>query len=133
MSDGPRIILLAHDVHKAKLIEWARSRLQSLQQCRVFATKGSAGPLRKEVGLEVEAVLGGAAGGDLQLAAMVIEKRIDAVVLLANANPANPHDLDVLQRACILSNVPIAVNTAGADLLFGPDGRFVGKRASARL
>ena len=60
-----------------------------------------------------------ALGGDMQLAALASEDKIDIMVFLWDPMSAQPHDVDVkaLLRITVLYNVPTACNRATADFL----------------
>lgn len=68
--------------------------------------------LRERTGLEVEALLSGPLGGDLQIGARVAEGKVQAVFFFQDPLTAQPHEPDVraLLRVCNVHNVPIAVN-----------------------
>ena len=57
-------------------------------------------------------------GGDAQIAAMVAEGRIAAVLFFVDPLSAHPHDPDIrtLLRVCNVHDVPIATNVAAANL-----------------
>jgi methylglyoxal synthase len=58
-------------------------------------------------------------GGDTQIAALVAEGRIRAVIFLVDPLSAHPHEPDIqaILRVCNVHNVPLATNVATADLL----------------
>ena len=66
----------------------------------------------------MESVLSGPMGGDAQIAAMVAEGRIRAVIFFVDPLSAHPHDPDIqtVMRVCNVHSVAIATNVAGADL-----------------
>jgi methylglyoxal synthase len=63
-------------------------------------------------------VLSGPMGGDAQIAAMVAEGRIRAVIFFVDPLSAHPHDPDIqtVMRVCNVHSVAIATNVAAADL-----------------
>ena len=69
--------------------------------------------------MEVDAKLSGPLGGDAQIAAMVAEKQIKAVIFFRDPMGKHPHEPDVqmLMRLCDLHNVALATNPATAKLL----------------
>ncbi len=83
-----------------------------------FVEHDSPTSLREKVGLEVETVLSGPLGGDTQIAALVAEGRVRAVLFFVDPLSAHPHDPDIqaVLRVCNVHNVPIATNVAAADL-----------------
>ena len=72
-----------------------------------------------EVGLDVECVLSGPMGGDLQIGARLAVGGLDAVIFLRDPMTPQPHepDINALVRACDVHDVPCATNVASARLL----------------
>ena len=64
----------------------------------------------------VESVLPGAQGGDVQIAARVVEGEIAAVIFLSDSLTSDVYGTSVslLLRVCQLHDVPIATNLATA-------------------
>ena len=64
-------------------------------------------------------MLSGPMGGDAQIAAMVVEGKIDLCIFLIDDLTANPHEADIqmLLRQCRLHNIPVACNRHSADLM----------------
>ncbi len=75
--------------------------------------------MKEKVGLEVNTVLSGPRGGDVQIAAEVGSGAIDAVFFFVDPLTAQPHDPDIqaLMRLCNVHNIPLVTNLATADLL----------------
>lgn len=123
MEGGPAFMLtlalIAHDGRKVDLVAWASFNRQVLARCRLVATAGTARLLRDKVGLEVEALRTGPAGGDIQIGARVAEGQVNAVVFLVDPMDRHPHepDIEALLRLCNLYNVPLATNVATADCI----------------
>jgi methylglyoxal synthase len=110
-----KIALIAHDARKQDMIEFVHQNLDILKKVELVAT-GSTGEKVQEAGLEVERKLSGPMGGDAQIAAMVAEKQLDAVVFFRDPLGKNPHEPDVqmLMRICDLHQVPLATNPSTA-------------------
>ncbi|MGZ7265360.1 methylglyoxal synthase, partial [Streptococcus pyogenes] len=70
-------------------------------------------------------LLSGPRGGDAQIAAMVAEGKLDAVIFFRDPLDKHPHEPDVqmLMRLCDVHNVPLATNPAAAKL-FLAGGQF---------
>ncbi len=115
------IALIAHDHKKDDMVLLAREFAEFLGGCHLVATGTTGGRLHAEAGLEVECMLSGPLGGDLQIGARLAVGEIDAVIFLRDPMTPQPHepDINALVRACDVHNVPCATNLAGARLLLG--------------
>jgi methylglyoxal synthase len=118
------IAFIAHDGKKADMVAFIKDRQEIIRNMSIVAT-GTTGSYLKQAGLEVELKLSGPLGGDAQIAAMVAEKKLDAVVFFRDPLGKHPHEPDVLMlmRLCDVHNVPLATNPATAHwmLLGMPD------------
>jgi methylglyoxal synthase len=115
------VALIAHDHKKDEMVVLAREFSDFLSTCHLVATGTTGGRLHAEAGLEVECMLSGPLGGDLQIGARLAVGEIQAVVFLRDPMTPQPHepDINALVRACDVHNVPCATNMAGARLLLG--------------
>jgi methylglyoxal synthase len=115
----PRIALIAHDHKKDDMVRLAREFRDVLAGCTLMATGTTGGRLKSEVGLEVECLLSGPMGGDLQIGARLATGRVDAVVFLRDPMTPQPHepDINALVRACDVHDVPCATNLSSGRLL----------------
>jgi methylglyoxal synthase len=113
-----RLAIIAHDGRKADLVAWATYNRERLSEFELVATATTGSLLRDKVGLEVVSVLSGPQGGDAQIAAMVAEGRIRAVIFFVDPLSAHPHDPDIqtVMRVCNVHSIAIATNVAAADL-----------------
>jgi methylglyoxal synthase len=118
-SDRPRIALIAHDHKKDTMVELAREFRALLSQCTLCATGTTGGRLVDEVGLDVERLLSGPWGGDLQIGARLAQGEIDVVIFLRDPMTSQPHepDINALVRACDVHDVPCATNLSTARLV----------------
>jgi methylglyoxal synthase len=116
---SPRLAIIAHDGKKADLLAFATYNRDRLQQCRLIGTNTTARMLRDKVGLPIHSVESGPHGGDVQIANLVVEGKIDAVLFIVDPLDKHPHDPDIqtLLRICNVRNVPLATNIATADHL----------------
>jgi methylglyoxal synthase len=114
------IALIAHDATKQVLADWTERNRARLAPHAILSTGTTGGRLKERCPeLQVESVLSGPKGGDLQIGARVAEGGVDAIVFLFDPLASQPHEPDVraLIRVAALKNVPIAVNLAGAEIL----------------
>ena len=121
-ADGRRVFaLIAHDSKKDDMLGFARRHRGQFAGYRLISTASTADSLHEELGLEVEGVLSGPLGGDLQIAARVATGEIDAVFFLIDPLDSHPHDPDIqaIQRVCNVHDVPLATNVATAELIVG--------------
>ena len=112
------IAIIAHDGKKAEMVAFLKDHIEELTGIDIVAT-GTTGTHVAQSGLAVDAKLSGPLGGDAQIAAMVAEKKIQAVVFFRDPLGKHPHEPDVqmLLRLCDLYNVPLATNPATAHFL----------------
>ena len=73
-----RLALIAHDNKKTDMVALARAFAPFLQTCTLCATGTTGGRLAAEAGLQVERMLSGPLGGDLQIGARLAVGEVDA-------------------------------------------------------
>lgn len=83
---------------------------------RLVATATTAQHIRN-VGLEIDALLSGAAGGYVQIAAQVIAEEVAGLICLRNSNAPQSPDMETLLRTCETRDIPFSTNLATARLL----------------
>ena len=113
------IALIAHDQMKNALVAIGREFKSTLQAHRLMATGTTGSRLRDGVGLEVECLLSGPLGGDLQIGARLATGLVDMVIFLRDPMTPQPHepDINALVRACDVHDIPCATNLASARIL----------------
>jgi len=124
MNKQLTIALVAHDRRKADMVEWAVFNADMLSKHKLVCT-GTTGSLiqkaMKEKGVDVEITCmnSGPLGGDAEIAALVVRKKINMAVFLIDDLNAQPHEADIqmLLRQCRVHNIPIACNRYSADLM----------------
>lgn len=114
-----RIALIAHDRMKAAIVALAREFQPLLGRCQLCATGTTGARIAAETGLEVERMLSGPHGGDLQIGARLSAGEVDLVIFLRDPMTPQPHepDINALVRACDVHDVPCATNEATARML----------------
>ncbi|WP_269632067.1 methylglyoxal synthase [Pelomonas sp. BJYL3] len=114
-----KLALIAHDGRKKEMVALAGEFRGLLGRCTLMATGTTGGRLQRECGLQVECLLSGPLGGDLQIGARLAVGGVDAVVFLRDPMTPQPHepDINALVRACDVHDVPCATNVASARLM----------------
>ncbi len=119
-NDRPlRIALIAHDRKKAAIVALAQEFQPLLRRSQLCATGTTGARIAAEVGLDVERMLSGPLGGDLQIGARLSTGEVDLVIFLRDPMTPQPHepDINALVRACDVHDVPCATNEATARML----------------
>lgn len=101
------------------MVAFAMFNRGTLSTRRLIATASTGQLLERKVGLEVERMLSGVEGGDVQIAARVAQGEIEAVIFLVDPFDRHAHEPDIqgLQRVCQVHDVPLATNLATANLI----------------
>lgn len=113
------IALIAHNGKKDDMVALATEFAPLLRQHTLMATGTTGGRLQTDAGLDIERLLSGPQGGDLQIGARLSTGLVDAVIFLRDPMTSQPHepDINALVRACDVHNVPCATNVSTARLL----------------
>lgn len=115
-----KIAIIAHDGMKAVMVAFVRRHIAFLRHRRVeLVATGTTGSHMERVGLVVQKVNSGPLGGDAQIAALVSQKELNAVIFFRDPLDKHPHEPDIamLMRLCDVHNVPLATNEATAELI----------------
>lgn len=122
-TTAPTLALIAHDGKKADLISFAHKHTDKLARFRLIATGTTGKMLQDQVNLDVHRHLSGPLGGDVQIAARIVEGEVYGVIFFVDPLDKHPHEPDIqtLLRACNVHNVPLATNAATARLLLATD------------
>ena len=114
-----RFAVIAHDNKKADMVAFIMKRLDFFKDnVEIFAT-GTTGKHIEFAGLDVIRLKSGPMGGDAQIAAMIVEDKIDCVIFFIDPLSSHPHEVDVqmLVRICNVTDTPISCNYATASML----------------
>ena len=113
-----RIAVIAHDGKKADMVAFIMKRLDFFRKVDVMAT-GTTGKHIEHAGLDVNCLKSGPLGGDAQIASLISDGKIDAVVFFIDPLGLHPHQVDVnmLLRICNVYNIPLATNYSTASLV----------------
>jgi methylglyoxal synthase len=119
------IALVAHDMRKADMVEWAVFNAELLSHHKLICTGTTGGLIRNALeekgykNIDLTCMNSGPMGGDAEIAALVVRKQIDLAIFLIDDLSAQPHEADIqmLLRQCRVHNVPIACNRYSADLM----------------
>ena len=114
-----RVALIAHDRRKDAIVALAREFRAVLAQCRLCATGTTGARIAEATGLEIERMLSGPLGGDLQIGARLSVGELELVIFLRDPLTPQPHepDINALVRACDVHDIPCATNEATACIL----------------
>lgn len=121
MKDKYSIALVAHDNKKADMVSFVMKRLEFFnnEKIEIWAT-GTTGKHIYDAGVhKVNRLQSGPLGGDAQIASMIVEGKIDALVFFVDPLDVHPHQVDVsmLLRICNVHNIAVAPNYASAKAL----------------
>jgi methylglyoxal synthase len=118
MKKNTRIAVIAHDGKKADMVAFIMKRLDFFRKVDVMAT-GTTGKHIEHAGLDVNCLKSGPLGGDAQIASLISDGEIDAVVFFIDPLGLHPHQVDVnmLLRICNVYNIPLATNYSTASLV----------------
>lgn len=117
------IALIAHDGKKPQMLEFVKTYQDVLSEVNLVATGTTGRLIHEETGLSVNRMLSGPVGGDVQIASLVVDGEISAVIFFVDELDKHPHDPDIrtLLRLCNVHDVPLATNPATAKLIIRGD------------
>lgn len=117
MTTVKRIAISAQEHKKTELIEWSYFKRQALQQHQLIATGTTADILEGTVDVPVQKIQSGALGGYKQLATMIEEGKIDALIFFSDVihDAVNNSDIRHLLELAISRNIIVSCNRTTAD------------------
>jgi methylglyoxal synthase len=118
-----RIALIAHNHKKDELLQWAEKNRDLLFEHKLFSTQTTGSLLEKNLNIKIKKYKSGPLGGDLQIGAKIVKKKIDILIFFWDPLEAQPHDPDVkaLLRAAVVWDIPMACNQATASFILSSD------------
>ena len=111
--------MVAHDRKKDDLVGWVEFNRETLALHNLYATGETGKRIVEKTGLNLTLLKGGPYGGDMELGAMIANKKLDYLIFFWDPLTTLPHDVDIkaLLRVSVLYNVPTACNRSTADLI----------------
>lgn len=113
------IALIAHDKKKELMVDFCIAYKGILSKHNLCATGTTGNMVIEATGMDVSLFLSGPQGGDQQIGARIAYNEIDLVLFFRDPLTAQPHEPDVsaLFRLCDVHNIPLATNSATAEVL----------------
>ncbi len=114
-----KIALIAHDKKKDEMIKLAIKYKDVLKNHELYATGTTGTLVMGETALPIKRMKSGPLGGDQQIGSMIADGKLNLVIFLRDPLTAQPHEPDVsaLLRLCDVQNIPLATNTASAEVM----------------
>ncbi len=114
-----KIALIAHDKKKDEMIKLAIKYKEVLKNHELYATGTTGTLVMGETALPIKRMKSGPLGGDQQIGSMIADGKLNLVIFLRDPLTAQPHEPDVsaLLRLCDVQNIPLATNTASAEIM----------------
>ena len=120
MPSTKMIAVVAHDLKKEILADWANRNQRLLFRHRIVATATTGRMIRAKCpDLQIHVTKSGPLGGDQQIGAMIADEEIDLLIFFTEPLSPHPHDVDVkaLTRLAVVYDVPMACSCATAGLI----------------
>ena len=109
---------MAHDNKKKGMIEWCDFNKGTLSLLP-NATGTTGEQIIEKTGLPINLLKSGPYGGDMEIGALIANKKLYIRIFFWDPLESQPHDVDVkaLLRMAVLYNIPTACNRATADMI----------------
>ena len=113
------IALIAHNSRKNDMLNWAKVNINQLREHELIGTSNTSQLINDMLDLDVKAFGHGPSGGDIILAAKILQGEVHKVIFFIDAETphGHEHDIQTLIRTAVINNIPIALNRASADLI----------------
>ncbi|MDT3380325.1 methylglyoxal synthase [Labrys portucalensis] len=116
------LALVAHDLKKDEMVEFARTHRAILARFNLVAT-GTTGSriLAACPELSLTPLKSGPLGGDQQIGALIAEGQVHGLFFFVDPLSPLPHDVDVkaLTRLALVYDIPMALNASTAHMIVG--------------
>ncbi|HKL37823.1 MAG TPA: methylglyoxal synthase [Bacteroidales bacterium] len=112
------IVIIAHDGKKPEMVEFLKDRMDWIHGVHLVAT-GRTAEYVESSGIQVRHMSPGKYGGYNEITKMIGQSEIDIVLFFRDPNIRQPHheDIQSLLDSCDTKNIPLATNSASAELL----------------
>ena len=112
------IALIAHNNKKTELLNWVKENHEALRGHRLIGTTNTSKLINDLLDMNIEPFGHGPSGGDILLAAQILQGTIGKVIFFIDVETphGHEHDIQTLIRTAVLNNIPIALHRASADL-----------------
>ncbi|MBO1913116.1 methylglyoxal synthase, partial [Microvirga sp. 3-52] len=114
-----KIALIAHDEKKDEMVNFTIAYEPIFSEYQLYATGTTGKRIMDETNLTINRLMSGPLGGDQQIGAMIATGELDLIIFFRDPLTAQPHEPDVsaLLRLCDVYGIPLATNSATAELL----------------
>jgi methylglyoxal synthase len=111
------IALIAHNQKKTELLNWAKVHREELVKHELIGTSNTSKLLNDMLELNVKPFGHGPSGGDILLAAKMLQHEVQKVIFFIDAETphGHEHDIQTLIRTAVINDIPIALNRATAE------------------
>jgi len=112
------IVIIAHDGKKPEMVEFLKQRTDWIHGVNLVAT-GRTAEYVESSGIQVRHMSPGKYGGYNEITRMIEQGDIDIALFFRDPNIKQPHHQDIqnLLDICDTKNIPLATNSASAELL----------------
>ena len=113
------LALVAHNEKKDELLAWVKDNLGKLKRFKLIGTSSTAELVNNILDLEVEPYGHGPQGGDILLAARILEDKVHRIIFFMDPHTphSHEHDIQTLIRTAVSNDIPFALNPATANFL----------------
>ncbi len=111
--------MIAHNNKKTDLLNWVKENHQALRKYDLVGTTNTSALINDLLDMNIKPFGHGPSGGDILLAAKILQGEIHKVIFFIDAETphGHEHDIQTLIRTAVLNNIPIALNRASANFM----------------